>query len=130
MTQWFLAAALQSAAPSGGWGSNTEDKFRILRDVTIIGTLTSAVKGCSWCCPPSCWPHLNINLFNPLGSLVAAVSQLAHKEDNEFFNCRHSSATQASVIVSSFDSLFDCVSQRGAAPSKPSGEKRLCYRHR
>lgn len=46
------------------------------------------------------------------------------------FHSRHSSATQATVIVSSFDSRFDCASQRGAPPSKPSAEKRLCYHHR
>lgn len=34
------------------------------------------------------------------------------------FHSRHSSATQATVIVSSFDSRFDCASQRGAPPSK------------
>lgn len=37
------------------------------------------------------------------------------------FHCRHSSTTQATVIVSSFDSHFDCASHRGTAPSKPSG---------
>lgn len=75
-----------------------------------------------------CALHLGANTHIPqLYESIAGVTA-GPQSIQQALHCRHSNTTQATVIVSSFDSCFDCAFQRGAAPSKPSEGKRFLSR--